>query len=77
MEKYEKSQDNYAKLFQNKKIYLKLKMIEKDNLPLHEQKQLKDLLKNFEEELNSGEELKVLRQDLGQAKSTTLQDINE
>ena len=61
MQKYEKAQENYSKVFQNEDDYKKFLEIDKDKLSKHEQKQLKDLLKEFDEELNTGEELKALR----------------
>lgn len=61
MQKYEKAQEDYSKVFQNEDDYKKFLEIDKDKLSKHEQKQLKDLLKEFDEELNTGEELKALR----------------
>lgn len=61
MQKYEKAQEDYSKLFQNKDEYNKFLAVDKNELSKHEQKQLKDLLKEFDEELNTGEELKALR----------------
>lgn len=62
MKKYETIQDEYSKLLKNEDFYKKFKEIDKTKLPKHEQKQLKDLLKEFDEELNAGDELKALRQ---------------
>lgn len=62
MKKYETIQDEYSELFKNEDFYKKFKEIDKTKLPKHEQKQLKDLLKEFDEELNAGDELKALRQ---------------
>lgn len=62
MQKYETLQDGYSKLFKNENFYKRFREIDKTKLPKHEQKQLKDLLKEFDEELNAGEELKALRQ---------------
>ena len=56
-----KDSDELTKLWQDENLYnefLKLKNVDLNN---HEKKQLKDILKNFEEELNSGEDLKQLR----------------
>ena len=56
-----KDSDELTELWQDENLYkefLKLKDIE---LNKHEQKQLKDIIKNFEDELNSGEDLKQLR----------------
>lgn len=61
MKEYEKAQEEYSKLFQNQDDYKKFLAVDKDKLSKHEQKQLKDLLKEFDEELNTGEELKALR----------------
>ena len=62
MQKYEAAQDEYSKLFQDRKMYEKFQKIDKTALSKHEAKQLKDLLKEFDEELNTGEALKQLRQ---------------
>lgn len=58
---YETAQDEYSKLFQNRDLYEKFLQIDREKLPKHESKQLKDLLKEFDEELNTGEALKELR----------------
>ena len=42
-------------------MYEKFSKIDKNKLSEHERKQLKDLLKEFDEELNTGKELKALR----------------
>ena len=42
-------------------MYKRFLEIDKNTLSKHKQKQLKDLLKEFDEELNTGEELKALR----------------
>ena len=55
MQKYEDAQENYSNLFKNKDAYEEFKKIDKTKLTKHEQKQLKDLLKEFDEELNTGE----------------------
>lgn len=56
-----KAQDEYSNLFKDKNYYEKFKNLDKNNLNNHEQKQLKNILKDFEEEIHSGEELKQLR----------------
>ena len=61
MQKYEIAQNEYSDLFKDKKIYEKFLETDKNKLSKHEQKQLKNLLKEFDEELNTGEELKALR----------------
>lgn len=61
MKEYQKAQEEYSKLFQDRETYEKFLSIDKTTLPKHEQKQLKDLLKDFEEELNTGKDLKALR----------------
>ncbi len=61
LKRYEEAQDEYSKVFQNRDWYNKFLAINKDELSKHEQKQLKELLKEFDEELNTGEELKALR----------------
>ena len=58
---YEKAQDEYSKLFQDKNMYEKFMEIDSSKLPKHEAKQLKDLIREFDEELNTGEALKELR----------------
>lgn len=62
MLKYELAQDEYSNLFKDKLTYEKFLQIDKNLLSKHEQKQLKNLLKEFDEELNTGKELKLLRQ---------------
>lgn len=61
MQKYEKMQEEYSNLFRDRDTYNKFLEINKNDLSKHEQKQLKNLLKEFDEELNTGEELKALR----------------
>lgn len=57
---YEQAQEEFSKLFSDRKIYEKFLSIDASKLPKHEQKQLKDLLKVFDERLNSGEAYKAL-----------------
>ncbi|MCM1003126.1 MAG: M2 family metallopeptidase [Candidatus Gastranaerophilales bacterium] len=61
MEKMTKAQDNYSNLFKDENFYNEFKKIDKNNLNPHQQKQLKNILKDFEEELNTGDDLKQLR----------------
>ena len=61
LKNYEDVQDKYSELFRNKDMYKRFLEIDKNTLSKHEQKQLKDLLKEFDEELNTGDELKALR----------------
>lgn len=61
LKNYEEIQDKYSKFFRNEEMYKKFLSIDKNSLDKHERKQLKDLLKEFDEELNTGEELKALR----------------
>ena len=61
LEKYEIAQDEYSDVFQNREIFNEFLKIDSEQLPKHEAKQLKDLLKEFDEELNTGEDLKALR----------------
>lgn len=61
MQKYEEIQEEYSNLFKDEKTYQKFKNVDKKNLTEHEKKQLKNLLKEFDEELNTGEALKELR----------------
>ena len=61
MKKMEKSQEEVLKLIRNEEFYNKLKEIEKSGLEdKHLAKQLKNLLKEFDEEFNSGKEKKAL-----------------
>lgn len=63
LDKMTKAQDEYSNIFKDKNYfnYQKFKNLDKSLLDKHEQKQLKKILKDFEEEINSGEELKQLR----------------
>ena len=61
MQKYEESQDEYSKIFQDKKMYEKFLRIDSSKLSKHDAKQLKDILKEYDEELNTGDALKALR----------------
>ena len=61
LKKMTKSQDEFSHLFQDKETYEKFKNIKISELDKHEQKQLKNILKQFEEELETGEDLKLLR----------------
>lgn len=70
---FEKAENDMYALYQDEDIFNKLKDIDKNNLPAHEAKQLKDLLKAFDEELNTGEAKKALRKkeaDIGQKYNT-------
>ena len=58
---FEEAEDKMYSLYRDANFFEKLKNIDKNKLPYHEAKQLKDLLKTFDEELNSGEEKKALR----------------
>ncbi|MDY6358397.1 MAG: M3 family metallopeptidase [Cyanobacteriota bacterium] len=59
---YETAQNEFNTLFSDKKLYDKFKNINKNDLPHHEKKQLKDILRTFEERLESGELFKFLEQ---------------
>ena len=62
MKTYETSQDIVYKLYQNVDLYKKLQELKKEKLAdKHLNKQLKDLEKEFDEELNAGELKKALR----------------
>ncbi len=61
MEKMQKAWDEYQKIFADEITYNKFKEIKTENLPKHEAKQLKDLLKAFDDEINTGEIKKALR----------------
>ncbi len=56
-----KAQDEHSNLFRDETFYKDFKKIDKNLLNKHEQKQLKNILKDFEEELNTGDDLKELR----------------
>ncbi len=58
---YEKAENDMYELYKDKTVYDSLKKIDKKALPPHEAKQLKDLLRDFDEELNTGEAKKALR----------------
>ena len=60
MKTFETVQDNITQLFSNKETYQKFLDINKKKLTKHEQKQLKDILKAFDERLNSGELFKAI-----------------
>ena len=69
----EEADDNYYAVYKNELTYKKLLEIDKTKLPKHEAKQLKDLLRQFDEELNTGEAKKALRKkeaDIGQKYNT-------
>jgi len=77
---YEKSEDEMYNLYRDENIYAKLKNINKTELPKHEAKQLKDLIKLFEEELHSANEKKALRKkeaDIGQKYNTYIPKIDD
>ena len=66
---YEKAENDMYELYKDETVYDSLKKIDKNALPAHEAKQLKDLLRSFDEELNTGEAKKALRKkeaDIGQ-----------
>ncbi len=70
---YEKAEDELYSLLRDEKTFEKLKTVDKNALPKHEAKQLKDLIKAFDEELNTGEAKKALRKkeaDIGQKYNT-------
>ncbi len=70
---FEKAEDEMYALFKDELTFDKLKDIDKDKLPPHEAKQLKNLIKSFDEELNTGEAKKALRKkeaDIGQKYNT-------
>ena len=60
LKSYESAQNEMTELFSSKENYDKFLQIDKSKLPEHEQKQLKDLLKAFDERLNSKEEFIAL-----------------
>ena len=69
----EAANDKYYAVYQNEENYKKLLDVNKTKLPPHEAKQLKDLLRLFDEELNMGEAKKALRKkeaDIGQKYNT-------
>lgn len=53
--------DKYQEIFADEASYEKFKSINSELLPKHEAKQLKDLLKAFDEEINTGDAKKALR----------------
>ena len=63
MKEHEKAQEDFFKLYRNEKFYRNLKEFEKSGLEdKHLEKQLKNLIKGFDDELNAGEFKKVLRE---------------
>lgn len=62
MEKYEAAQNNYSNLFKDEATYKKFLEVDESKLSKREKKQLKDLKKEFDDELNTGEDIKILRQ---------------
>ena len=69
----EEADDKFYAVYKNEENYKKLLDIDKTKLPSHESKQLKDLLKKFDEELNTGDVKKALRKkeaDIGQKYNT-------
>ena len=70
---FEKAEDEMYELYKDEITFNKLKDIDKTKLTKHEAKQLKDLIKAFDEELNAGETKKALRKkeaDIGQKYNT-------
>ena len=59
MQKYQASQDEVYALYKNEELYKKFKSMQVDDK--HLAKQLRDLVKDFDEELNAGELKKQLR----------------
>ena len=62
MRRYEDTQEEYSNLFKDEDTYKRFLEIDKTKLNNHLQKQLKDILKSFDEELNTGEDMQKLRQ---------------
>jgi len=61
LQKYTQAYEEFQNIYKNEKLYKEFLKINKDELSPHEAKQLKNIIENFEEELNSGTELKELR----------------
>lgn len=60
--KFTQAQEDVSDLYKDKQTYEELKKIQKIGLnEKHSDKQLRDLIKNFYEEIDSGKELKILR----------------
>ena len=55
-----KSYDEYKNLWKNKSLYKEFLKLNNIDLPKHEEKQLKEILKKFEDEITSGDVLKIL-----------------
>ncbi|MGN1154346.1 MAG: hypothetical protein ACI4S3_09980 [Candidatus Gastranaerophilaceae bacterium] len=63
MQNYSNAEDKVHKLFMDEKLYNELLEIQKNGLnDTHLDKQLKNLIKTFDEELNAGELKKQLRE---------------
>lgn len=56
-----KNYNEYKKLWQDENLYKEFLKLKNIDLNKHEKKQLKEILENFEKELNSGKELKELQ----------------
>lgn len=61
LSKMTEAQNEYYSIFKDKEFYENFKKISLKNLSKHEQKQLKNILKDFEEEFLFGNDLKILR----------------
>ena len=55
-----KNYDNYKNLWKDENIYKEFLKLKNIDLPKHEKRQLKEILKNFEDEITSGDVLKIL-----------------
>ncbi len=78
-EKYEAAENSMHALYRDKLFYSELKKIDKISLSSHEAKQLKDLLRAFDEELNTGDEKMALRKkeaEIGQIYNTYVPTID-
>ncbi len=61
MEKMQKVWDEFSEIYKDKKAYEKFKSIDGSKFNTHDAKLLKDILKDFDDELNTGDEKKALR----------------
>ncbi len=62
MQKMQEADDTVSNLYKDKIFYEKFLSIDKSKLCKHEAKQLKDILRIFDEELNTGDAKKALRE---------------
>ena len=63
MQKVQESEDRYYEVYRNKDMYNAFLQIDKTKLSKHDAKILKDILKEFDEVINTGDDLKALNNE--------------